>query len=165
MSKMMTATPTPLRAAADALSEAGAVECPHEAWEELSGWCRCVDCGHGWRALIATPPAASGDDVLAMLDHDIGVAKRRGDIAVSVAVEVLEKAANLIRRLAAVAPAGMMLVPREPTPEMIERGVRGAAWMGNPVEASQRECARIYAAMLAAAPTPPATAGQVSNNN
>jgi hypothetical protein len=39
----------------------GEAECPHEAWEENGGWCRCVDCGHGWRADATPPPAPAAE--------------------------------------------------------------------------------------------------------
>lgn len=34
--------------------------CSHEAWEENDGWCKCVDCGHGWSARTAPPSAPVG---------------------------------------------------------------------------------------------------------
>lgn len=73
--------------------------------------------------------------------------------AAGISIETL--LADVARRLAAVAPAGMVLVPRKLTSAMIR------AFGDAPSHFDEREELQLaWDAMLAAAPTPPATAGQ-----
>lgn len=32
-------------------------DCPHDAWQEIGGWCKCETCGRGWSAAAAPQPA------------------------------------------------------------------------------------------------------------
>ena len=31
-------------------------DCPHDAWQEIGGWCKCETCGRGWSAAAAPQP-------------------------------------------------------------------------------------------------------------